>query len=111
MRLSWPITFSNWTQQAKLPADCRSLRKGNESVIAIGAGYYAMEAAAEANEDIVLRHAYFKTLSSHECGQSMELSQTKSIICTNVANNQSAYNGDSGEASNSSNYHFSTHPL
>lgn len=104
MKLSWPVSFTKWTQQAKLPTDCRSLRKGNESVIAIGAGYYALEAAAEANEDIVLRHAYFKTLSGHECGKSMELSQTKSIICTNVANNQSTYNGDSGEASNFSNY-------
>lgn len=82
-------------QVAQLPNDCRSMRKGNESVIAAGTGRFTIQ-DSKYNKKILLRHAYFTTLSKKACKNIMVDVNFAEIICVNVENEQTAYDGDSG---------------
>lgn len=89
-RLGGPI------QAAKLPNDCRSMSKGHESVTVAGTGYYTIK-GTDHDDDLVLRHANFTTISARKCKKMLpDEIHIPEVICVNIANNQTAYNGDSG---------------
>lgn len=97
MKLPYHITLTPKIQIAKLPTDCRSLHMGNDPITIIGTGRYSM-LKSPLNVQTTLRQAQFRTIPSIECKSLVgdeELEQ-RSIVCAKVANNQSAYDGDSG---------------
>lgn len=94
LKLDPPVTIDGRIQAAQLPNDCRSL-KGNEPVTSAGTGRFTIQ-DSKYNSKILLRHAYFTTLSKRACKKMMNDVNFSEIICVNVVNDRSAYDGDSG---------------
>lgn len=96
MKLPHQVTLTPTVQLAKLPSDCQSLHRGGEAITIVGTGRYTIEKSLQ-NVLTIVRQAQFTTISSRECESILkgDLEQ-RSIICAKVANNQSAYDGDSG---------------
>lgn len=97
MKLPHRVSLTPTIQLAKLPSDCRSLHMGNEAITIIGTGRYTIK-KSPLNVQTTIRQAQFTTISSDECSLLLgdENLEQRSIICAKVANNQSAYDGDSG---------------
>lgn len=73
---------------------------GNEPVIVVGTGDYTFELdsqSEEINQQIILRQANSQTISSRECAETLkDIKYQQAIICVDVANNRTGYDGDSG---------------
>lgn len=96
IKLSNPLQLNDNIQVAKLPANCNSMKNGNEPVTVAGAGYYTTQGHDPDQKVITLRYANMTTISSEKCRSITKLSNTHQLICASVTNNQSAYDGDSG---------------
>lgn len=66
-------------------------------MIVAGTGFYTMQGFYPNDEMPILRHANFTTISAKDCKKIMKDGlHMDEVICVDIANNQTAYDGDSG---------------
>lgn len=92
IKLPRKVVSNSYVQPIQLPTECDD-DLDNISVVAIGIGLSTFSG----DYDLLLRQAYFRTMSFVDCGKLVAAKEKPdSILCVETVSGQSTYHGDSG---------------